>query len=386
MAECYKHSSTKFGSVQLNKHETLGIGSYGKVCKAKCDNLLCAAKIIHETLFDPVAELMIAPQREHRQPMRRFEQECEFMSTIRHPNIVQYLGMYQDPDTGLPVLLMELMDDSLTHYLERSAQPVPYHIQVNLCHDMTLALSFLHSNSISHRDLSSNNVLLIQNIRAKITDFGMARLSELNPKTNCPTFTVCPGTDVYMPPEAIQDNPKYTEKIDCFSFGVLVLQMLTREFPNPGDRRRVVPSEYPGLPSGVIEIRVPEIDRRQDQINKVDPNHTLLAVALDCLKDNHIERPSAQNLCERVAALKETSEYFESETALQEMLQPIALQQASVQEGNDLSKSSESHLLAGDKLEQLHSLALQQEEKIQQLKSNQRKRKTAGTSTAAASN
>ena len=367
MAEFSRHSTIRFNSVQLYKHETLGIGSYGKVCKAKCDNLLCAAKIIHETLFNPAVQHMIAPQREHRLPMRRFEQECEFMSTIRHPNIVQYLGMYQDPDTSLPVLLMELMDASLTHYLERLAQPIPYHIQINLCHDMTLALSFLHLNGISHRDLSSNNVLLIQNIRAKITDFGMARLGDLNPQANCPTFTVCPGTDVYMPPEAVLDSPKYTEKIDCFSFGVIVIQILTREFPNPGDRRRAVPSEYPGLPSGVLEIRVPEIDRRQNQINKVDPNHPLLAIALDCMKDSHTERPSAQDLCERVAVLKETQEYFESETARQETLQPITQPQTYAQERNELTKSSEPHSVESDKLEQLHSLAIQQEEKILQL-------------------
>jgi serine/threonine-protein kinase TNNI3K len=61
---------------------------------------------------------------------------------------------------------MELMDDSLTHFLESSPRPIPYHIQVNICHDITLALSFLHSNGIVHRDLSSNNVLLIGNVRA----------------------------------------------------------------------------------------------------------------------------------------------------------------------------------------------------------------------------
>ena len=149
-----------FKTVQLFKDQILGIGSYGKVCKAECDGLLCAAKIIHETLFDPTAQQLIAPQREHRLPMRRFEQECEFLSTIRHPNIVQYLGIYRNPDTGLPALLMELMDDSLTHFLESSPQPIPYHIQVNICHDITLALSFLHSNGIVHRDLSSNNVPL----------------------------------------------------------------------------------------------------------------------------------------------------------------------------------------------------------------------------------
>ena len=178
-------ATVDFKTVQLFKDQTLGIESYGKVCKAKCDDLLCAAKLIHETLFvDPTAHQLIAPQREHRLPMRRFEQECEFLSTIRHPNIVQYLGLYQDPDTGLPALLMELMDDSLTHFVESSTQPIPYHIQVNICHDITLALSFLHFNSIVHRDLSSNNVLLNGNaIRAKVTDFGMARLGDQNQRT-----------------------------------------------------------------------------------------------------------------------------------------------------------------------------------------------------------
>ena len=225
-----------FKTIQLFKDQTLGIGSYGKVCKAKCDDLLCAAKLIHETLFDPTAHQLIAPQREHRLPMRRFEQECEFLSTIRHPNIVQYLGIYRDPDTGLPALLMELMDDNLTHFLENSPQPIPYHIQVNICHDITLALSFLHSNDIIHRDLSSNNVLLIGNVRAKVTDFGMARLGDQNPQATHLTFTMCPGTDVYMPPEAVQDKPVYTEKIDCFSFGVITVQIITQQFPKPGDR------------------------------------------------------------------------------------------------------------------------------------------------------
>ena len=99
----------QFKSVQLLKDKSLGIGAYGAVCKARCDDLVCAAKIIHPTLIDPTALHLMAPRREHRLPIRRFEQECEFMSAIRHPNIVQYLGMFRDTDTHLPVLLMELM-------------------------------------------------------------------------------------------------------------------------------------------------------------------------------------------------------------------------------------------------------------------------------------
>ena len=185
--------------------------------------------------------------------MRRFEQECEFLSTTRHPNIVQYLGIYRDPDTGLPALLMELMDDSLTHFLESSPQPISYHIQVSICHDITLALSFLHSNGIVHRDLSSNNVLLFGNVRAKVTDFGMARLGDQNPRATQLSFTMCPGTDVYMPPEAVQEEPVYTEKIDCFSFGIIIVQIPTRKFPKPRNRRKEVEINHPGFPSGVVK-------------------------------------------------------------------------------------------------------------------------------------
>ena len=298
-----------FKSVQLFKDQTLGIGSYGKVCRAKCDELICAAKLIHETLFDPMALFQIAPQREHRLPFRRFQQEGDFLSTIRHPNIILYLGMHRDDDTGLPVLLMELMDDSLTHYLESSTQPIPYHIQVNICHDIALALSFLHSNDIIHRDLSSNNVLLRGNFLAKVTDFGMARLGDINPQGAHFTSTTCPGTDVYMPPEAVKDKPVYTEKIDCFSFGVVTLQILTRLFPKPGDRMQEVELNHPGLPRGTLMLRLPEVDRRRDHIDKVDPHHPLLSVVLDCLKDDDSQRPSAEQLCERIASLKETGQY-----------------------------------------------------------------------------
>ena len=234
------------------------------------------------------------------------------MSAIRHPNIVQYLGTCQDPQTGLPVLLMELMDDSLTHFLESSQDAVPYHIQVNVCHNITLAISYLHSNGITHRDLSSNNVLLCGNVKAKVTDFGMAKLGDINPQANHVSFTMCPGTDAYMPPEAVNDPPAYTAKIDCFAIGTLIIQIVTKQFPKPGDRHKTVYTTDPQFPGGEVKVCVSEVERRQNQISLVDPNHPLLPIALHCLKDRDIERPSAQELCHRVGALKATPQFAES--------------------------------------------------------------------------
>ena len=59
-----------FRSVQLFKDQTLGIGSYGAVCKAECDDLLCAAKILHPTLFDPTAQLQVSHKQEYRLPIK----------------------------------------------------------------------------------------------------------------------------------------------------------------------------------------------------------------------------------------------------------------------------------------------------------------------------
>ena len=290
--------------VQIIKASSLGIGSYGAVYRALCDELPCAAKILHPTLFDthdPGA----------RKIMERFERECQFLSGVRHPHIVQYLGVSRDPESGLPVLLMELMDSSLTQFLERSEEPLPFHITVDICHDIALALAYLHSNGILHRDLSSNNVLLIgPGNRAKVTDFGMSKLADANLRMT--PMTMCPGTLAYMPPEALDDPPVYTNKLDCFSFGVLDIQILTRQFPDPTQRFKTIEISDPRFPTGTAKVPVPETERRQSHIHLINQAHPLLPVALDCLKDRDRERSSAQELCYRLAALKESLRYGES--------------------------------------------------------------------------
>ena len=80
--------------------------------------------------------------------MNRFRQECAFLESIRHPNIVQYLGITMDPESRLPVLLMELLDESLTKMLERSQNSLAYYVQVDICYDIALAVAYLHSNEI----------------------------------------------------------------------------------------------------------------------------------------------------------------------------------------------------------------------------------------------
>jgi serine/threonine protein kinase len=284
--------------VKLLKDASLGVGSYGAVCKAKCDDLICAAKVLQLLMFSDKDEKLL----------HLINQECQLLSSLQHPNIVQYLGTWKDPTTNHPVLLMELMDQNLTQLLERSGKPpLTFHMQVNICHDISLALSFLHSNDIIHRDLSSNNVLMIGDRRAKVTDFGMAaRLWD----TKSPgSLSKCPGCAEYMSPEAFSGS--YSTKLDCFSYGVLVIQILTGLFPQPGKQFKVVHISDPNFPNG-IETRATEAERRKAHLDMIQPDHPLLPIAMDCIGDKEADRPSSADLCGRLTGVKEAARYLES--------------------------------------------------------------------------
>lgn len=292
----------RFQDVQLLKEDLCGTGSYGRVCKAMVDQLVCAAKLIHPTFFNEISP-------SSTKTFKQFQQECDFLSAIRHPCIVQYLGTTQDSESGLLVLLMELVDESLTKFLERRLSQgglVPYYKQVNLAHDICMALAFLHSNSIVHRDLSSNNILVVAESKAKVTDFGMSRLVENNPRVT--PLTQCPGCLVYMAPEALRTPPSYSDKLDVFSMGVCTIQIINCKFPRPGNAKRIV--EDPR--HGTIEVPIPERERRKDDIGSIHEDNPLLGTALDCLADSESNRPSSVDLCHRMIYYKSCEKYLDS--------------------------------------------------------------------------
>ena len=259
----------------------------------------CAAKIMHPTLFDL------------RDPgtasyLRKFQEECRLLSLARHPNVVQYLATYYDPDTRLPVLLMELCDENLTAFLERYPGPLSYHVQLNICLDIALALVYLHSNGLIHRDLTGDNVLMIAGTRAKITEFGMSKLATGNPRMTA--LTLCPGNLLYLSPEALDEAKSYTAKLDIFSFGIIVIQILTRQFPSPTDRFHTV---HDPRYDKEVRLVVPETERRQAHLQLIPDIHSLKPLALQCLKKEML-RPSAFQLSGRLSELKQAPRYTES--------------------------------------------------------------------------
>ena len=335
--------------LQLFRDETLGSGAYGVVCKAKLNELPCAAKLLHRVLFHPTIQ-------------RRFEQEHELLQNMRHPNVVQYLGVAHDPQSGLPILLMELLDGNLTDFLEQSDGPTPYHIQVNLWYDIALALTYLHSKHIIHRDLSGNNVLLIAGSRAKVSDFGMSMLTEMDATKS--RLTHCPGNANYMSPEAMIEPPVYSEKLDVFSSGVVAVQIITQQFPEPASS--MMRRDDPRSPTGFSLTPVSEIERRRNHIVLIDPEHPMLPVIQNCLRDRDHERPSARQLCQQLVTLKQAPEYAQSkqqpspkERRIQEQVQLIQKQQKEIEDQRRDKQQA---------VQQMHTEITKQEQLIQEQK------------------
>lgn len=303
-------NSFPFSNIKIYTEQQLGTGSYGIVCKARCDKLLCAAKLLHNIFFlssDPGVAVV----------KDKFEEECRLMASIVHPCIVQFIGVAVSLDNQ-PVLLTELMDTSLMKFIDHTNQ-TPHrtlHVdqEMNIVNDIAMGLSYLHSRNIIHRDLSSNNVLLNKGYKAKITDFGVSKIynttaSSTMGSTGLRYQTRCPGTPFFMPPEASRNGTLYSDKLDVFSFGVICIHLLSKCPPSPG------PAQVEKVDSNgdTVYYPVSEKNRRANDIKLIPTKHCLRHLSISMISDSPKARPSADEICDKLMEIK-CSDLYKSST------------------------------------------------------------------------
>ena len=282
--------------VPLNKD--LGRGSYGKVFTVKYCGLICAAKEIHSVLLevqDDVRESVI----------RGFLWECCRYSELRHPNIVQFMGVYygsNGDESNLPIMVMELMDQSLTSLVKKQKH-IEMKVKMSILHDVSLGLSYLHSQDepIVHCNLSPNNVLLTAHMVAKISDLGIARVLKLHTDTTRARsiFTQVPGTLDFMAPETFYDNPTYNTSIDVFSFAGIALHLICEEWPSPTHPTQI------DTKTGKL-VAFTEVERRRKYLDKMNSKiSTVLKPLLEnCLDNDPSLRPAITAVSENIELVK----------------------------------------------------------------------------------
>ena len=291
-----------------NTGEEIGRGAYGRVFKVYYYGTLCAAKEIHTILLENV------DRRGLERTKSAYLRECRQCCALRHPNIVQFLGLYYPPattpedmppddDTKLPVIVMELMQESLKSYIESAEQnntTIPYFSKLSILQDIAQGLRYLHHQnpSVIHRDLSPNNILLTAHLVAKISDLGVAKAVKHSCSKHMHTMTKVPGTSDFMPPEALEDSSKYGPPLDIFSYSGVALFVISQEWPVPLPVKRFDQS----LNRSVV---LTEVERRQRYVDKMTGNaEEMKPLVLSCLDENPIMRPVIAKVLEEVKDLK----------------------------------------------------------------------------------
>ena len=271
--------------------EELGRGAYGRVFKAQYRGSVCAAKEVHSTFI----QLTQADSEERRRLQDSFQRECDHCSKLNHPNIVHFIGIYHPPQQLFPVMIMELMDESLTTYVEK--QNIR---RMSILYDVAEGLSFLHSRNppVIHRDLTPNNVLLKYPLPvAKIADLGMAKILNFDDKNTKKYQTKVPGNMDFMPPEAFADKPQYGISLDVFSYGGIMLHTVNGEWPKPTALTKFDPVTRQA--KGFTEV-----ERRQEHLDKMREAEMLRPLVEACLDNDPVKRPSIAELSEKIKPLK----------------------------------------------------------------------------------
>ena len=268
----------------------IGSGAYGQV-----EEVVVPVGAAAKTIYAFLGEAKAATE---------FARECKLMSTLRHPNIVQFLGVTFFPGSRLPALVMERLLTNLHDLLA----PEPPHssdavtlfstaLKCSVLHNVACGLAYLHERSppVIHRDLSARNVLLNSEMVAKIADLGVARI--VPPGS---TMTKGPGALVYMPPEAFAEKSKYDASIDVFSFGVITIFTIGEVFPC-----NLLESTYFDEKSGVLLGRT-ELQRRSKYLRYVNEqlracgqlrgDHPLIQLIQQCLHNLPAKRPSIREV------------------------------------------------------------------------------------------
>ena len=275
--------------ITITDERNIGDGSYATVVPLSFRGLKCAGKKLHTIFFEN------ASPQEKEHIIDRFQEECQLLGRLKHPNIVQFLGVHFEDGSDLPVLVMEFLHCTLSECVDRYGV-LPEQVGTGILDDVATGLCYLHGHRppIVHRDLSANNVLLSSNTTAKISDLGVAKILNLTP-ARMSQMTKCPGTLSYMPPEALRERPSYDAKLDCFSVGVMILHVLCGRWPYyPSEPTRVHPKKRNKV------IGLTEAKRREEYFQQVRGDHPLVELIRGCLDNDPPQRPDAVRILGRL--------------------------------------------------------------------------------------
>ncbi|KAJ4782143.1 Leucine-rich receptor-like protein kinase family protein [Rhynchospora pubera] len=283
----HKLNFTEYQVIEgLKEENVIGSGGSGKVYKISLnddeDQIVAVKRIFVGHKMDSNLE-------------KNFNAEVNILGQIRHANIVKLLCCISSMDSKL--LVYEFMENSsLDRWLygkERmhGSQPLDWLTRLGIAIDAARGLCYMHhsySQPIMHRDIKSSNILLDMKFRAKIADFGLARVLEKSGEPE--TVSAIQGSFGYIAPECGKKR-KINEKVDVYSFGVVLLELTTGKRANEGDEFEAL-SDWAlrlFLEHGILVDMIDEEIRNDENLSDIV---TVFELGLACTSKDPIGRPT----------------------------------------------------------------------------------------------
>lgn len=282
-------SRYKIHDAEVNEEALVGVGPYGTITELKWRETIFAAKRLHDGV-------MLSENRKSlkRQISHYLDEEVEFYVSLRHPNVVQFIGTYFDPNSQKTLFVMEQMQLSLNELLEATlhnpTKLLPLENKLIIMHDVAKGLTYLHKSSpiIKHQDLTSSNILIGRSLEAKISDVYMAKI--IRTRIDLKPLTQVPQKVVFMAPEMFLNPESVDERCDVFSYGVNCLMILCHSTLKPTEVDTMRDS---GLLKATLCSSSAEL--------LAACNNDLLPMVFKCLQSDPLDRPSAADLCRQLA-------------------------------------------------------------------------------------
>lgn len=268
-----------------------------------------ASGVVHKAMFrgTEVAVKRVLATNTSKDAVTEFELETAIMAGLRHPNIVLFMGSCFVPEEKEMLLVMEFMEKgSLNDVLHNPTINFSFEMALHVATQAAKGMNFLHQSNppIYHRDLKSHNILLDEKWNARISDFGISKIKELNNRNKAAADDAAKsmGTIFWTAPEVLEGK-QITEKCDCYSFGIVLWELVSRQNP------------YDGREPMYVALEVCRNNLRPAVENSVNSEYK--ALMQDCWAPDPNARPSFQQIVERLRQL--TMKYpmvnFTSETA-----------------------------------------------------------------------
>ncbi|KAI3511235.1 hypothetical protein L1887_18383 [Cichorium endivia] len=311
----------------------IGSGTYGDVYKAELDHFDCQILLtsevqnegkLHKQLFSleeknkgkfqkkrhtvAIKRIFI---RQYMEGEQGFLAEIEMLTNCKHPNIVSLLG-FCGQGQHMILVYEHASNGSLDDYLCGCTRANLTWVQrIKICIDVARGLNYLHTRiednrRIIHRDIKSGNILLGENMEAKIADFGLSKFRPENQQLNTLHTNNIAGTQVYLDPE-YDKKGKLKNESDIYSFGVVLFEMLSGTIANdpiytkynsngiaPVARRRF----NEGTIKEMIDPRLMEEEYEFTLYVSKGPDQDSLdayaKIAYQCVAETQVERPTAE--------------------------------------------------------------------------------------------